>query len=142
MHPNIERCLPHLTKLADSIGWNGVIPNCHDANGLDVVWYTSGENTGDESDLFLQINEHPIGNTTEFAGAVYALRHSLWTGWHSFPLPDSNDRMRLAIERIDCWLNRKWFTDENLRIQFSNEHPECCGFDWDRIRETQPPHNP
>ena len=59
MHPHIERCLTHLNWFAESLGWPELTPNYHNADGLDVVWYTSGENDGDASDLFLQTNEHP-----------------------------------------------------------------------------------
>jgi hypothetical protein len=92
--------------------------------------------------LFLQINESPSGNTKDFVGAVYALEYKLCTGWRRFAFPDTNATLRDAVARTNDWLNRKWFTDDELRLQFSKQHPECTGFDWKRIRECPPPHEP
>lgn len=139
MHPHINRSLPQLIRFAESLGWHDLTPNYKDADGLDVVWYTSGENEGDESDLFLQINEHPIGNTSEFVGSVYAIRYGIWTGWHSFPFPDSDQTMEVAFSKTEPWLDRKWFVDDQLRAQFTREHPECTGYDWQRIARTSQP---
>ncbi|HUG71253.1 MAG TPA: hypothetical protein VMM76_26115 [Pirellulaceae bacterium] len=142
IHPNIERCLSHLSAFAELLGWHDLVPHHHDADGSDVVWYTCGTNEGVETDFFLQINESPSGKTNDFVGAVYALKHNLWTGWHRFPCPDTDATLRDAIARIDDWLNRKWFTDDQLRLRFSHQHPECMGFDWKRIRECRPLHEP
>jgi len=140
MHPNIQRCLPMLSGLASAIGWDDLTPHSRGEGDDSVVWYESGESNGDDSDLFLQINELPVGNMGTFAGSVYAVRYTIWTGWHSFPCPDTDGNVRFAIERIDGWLNRQWFTDEKLRVQFSYDHPECCGYNGKRIRESSPPH--
>ena len=142
IHPNIDHCLLRLAAFAELLGWHDLEPHHHDADGSNVVWYTSGTNEGVETDLFLQINESPSGDTNKFVGAVYAIEHKLCTGWRRFPFPDTNATLRDAIARTDAWLNRKWFTDDELRLQFRSQHPECTGFDWKRIRECPPPHEP
>lgn len=140
-HPNIDQCFRHLAAFVESLGWRDLEPHLHNGDGWEAVWYTSGNNEGLDSDLFLQLNESPCGTTNNFVGAVYALEHELWTGWHRFPFPDRNATFRDAIAATDAWLNRKWFTDSACRLSFIEMHPECTGFDWKRIREGPPPYD-
>lgn len=134
MHANVERCLPHLRTFASSLGWPDLVAHHENVDGLDIIHYTSGILAGRERELFLQINELPIGNTDQFAGAVYAIPYSLFTGWLQFDFPNTATAITEAIKRVDHRLNKKWFTNDEFRIEFSKRFPACTGWDWKRLQ--------
>jgi len=106
-----------------------------------ITWYESGNNDGSRSDLFLQINESPIGQTATYAAAVYAIRYHICTGWHSMKLGPNAQPLDSEVERLDSWLHRRWFESLANRQQYRMMHPECTGWSWKRIRHERLPYD-
>jgi hypothetical protein len=100
-----------------------------------ITWYEAGKSEGSRDDFFLQINECPIGQTTTYTAAVYAI----CTGWHSMHLAPDGSCDESEVARLDAWLNRRWFETLRNRREFRKLHPECAGWSWTRIgRERLP----
>jgi hypothetical protein len=109
--------LMSIVRVAKSLGWQGLQMWQHRLGPDDIItWYS----TSDEK-FFLQINEHPIGQTLSYAGAVHATRYSICTGWHKFELSDEPKN-----DVLHYWLNRRQFRDRKSRRRFCENHPECC----------------
>jgi hypothetical protein len=90
--------------------------------------------------LFLQINECPIGQTTTYTAAVYAIRYRIYTGWHSLKLPCDVHCVDREADRLDSWLHARWFESLVSRRQFRTLHPECSAWSWKRIGQESPPY--
>ena len=106
-----------LRVFARALGWRGLDMWQHvDNSGTIITWYS----TSDEK-FFLQINEHPVGQTETYAAAVYADRYGICTGWHTFTLADGE-----SADLLTPWLHRRPFKDRNWRRAFCTRHPECC----------------
>jgi hypothetical protein len=139
--------ISNLTQFAATLGWSDLRTFQHsiDEKAVSpqpflVTWYESGHSERDRSDFFLQINEAPSGQVVTYAGAVYAIRYRIFTGWHAFTLFDETDQLTAEAERVDRWLHRRWFETISMRRQFRNDHPECAGYSWSRIRKEGPPY--
>jgi hypothetical protein len=102
-----------------------------------IVWYVSGVNQGGRSDLFLQINESPIGAVQTYEAAVYAPRFRLFTGWRKFRLTDDLQHDASEVDRLHSLLHRDWYDSLAARRKFRARHPECAGYSWKHIREVQ-----
>ena len=124
-----------LARLANLLGWPELRTCRHD----DTTWYESGKSEGGRNDLFLQIN-HSRRNQNSYFGAVYAIRYRICSGWHLFTLPTDDEAIVDVADRLDCWLNHKWFATLQMRRKFRESHPECKDFSWKRIRDEGPPY--
>lgn len=105
-----------LWTLASALGWRGLDMWQHASGGDVVTWYTTSDRK-----FFIQINEHPPGQTNTYAACVYADRYGICTGWHTFTLADTD-----AVDFLLPWLRRRAFKDRNWRRDFCRRHPECC----------------
>lgn len=104
-------------------------------DGLLLTWYESGLAKGLRSDLFLHMNESPIGQTSSYEVAVFAIRFRLFSGWHAMRLADGQLHDDAEVERLDPWVHRRWFHTLPSRRQFREMHPECVGYSWKRFRD-------
>ncbi len=130
-----DKPLASLRTFARQLGWLHLRWYQHQLEPNEfVTWYESGKSEGSRNDLFLQINECPIGQTTTYAAAVYAFRYRICTGWHSMTLWPDAGRIRCETERLQPWLHRSWFQSLANRRQFRQMHPECCEWSWKRIK--------
>lgn len=121
------------------LGWPGLRMRQVLDGDKTITWYVAGKAEGSRNDLFVQINECPIGQTITYTAAVYAIRYGLCSGWHSMTLSADPTRITSEVERLDAWLHRRWFDTLAARRQFRSLHPECAGWSWSRIgRERLP----
>jgi hypothetical protein len=72
---------------------------------------------------------------------VYAVRFRIVTGWHSLRLTPDESCDDAEVERLDGWLNRRWFDTPANRREFRSLHPECSGWSWGRIGREPLPYN-
>ncbi len=107
---------------------------------VQVTWYESGEADGTRDDLFLQINECPIGQAWTYVAGVYAIRYRICTGWHSMRLTTDLRCDASEADRLDGWLHRRWFDTLADRRQFRRLHPECSGWTRKRLRNERLPY--
>jgi len=135
--------MPHtrLKKLTRLLGWQTPLElhqHCSDPKSKDTVitWYESGISTGGRQDLFLQINEHPQGQTKTYVAAVFAIRYRICTGWHAFDLPDDDKRLEALANRLSPILSWHWFDTLDRRREFRRLHPEMTGHSWRTIGES------
>jgi hypothetical protein len=140
--PTQGKPIAALRAFARRLGWPAL--RCHqhvwEDGNLLVTWYESGKTDGSRNDLFLQINECPIGQTATYTAAVFAIRYRICTGWHSMRLErDGNGHLREA-DRLEPWLHRRWFESLLNRREFRRLHPECSGWSWKRVREERLPY--
>jgi hypothetical protein len=105
-----------------------------------VTWHESRPNRGLRDAPFLQINERSLGERQVYSAAVYAIRFKICTGWHVFRLTSDLQFDLREAERLDGWLNRRWFECPLARREFRLNHPECANYTWSRIRTFGPPH--
>lgn len=131
-----DKPIAELRTFARRLGWPQLRRYQHlcEERTLLVTWYESGDSDGSRSDLFLQINECPIGQTATYTAAVYAIRYRICTGWHSVQLGPDAHRLECEVERLDHWLHRRWFKAPANRREYRKLHPECSGWSWKRIR--------
>jgi hypothetical protein len=146
MKPPGDKPFIALQKFARLLGWSPLRVYQHTITddptttySYVVTWYESGDSGNPRTDCFLQFNESPIGQTTKYQGAVYAIRYRLCTGWHDFTLHRNERRLVAEAARLERWLSREWFNSYEGRTQFRQLHPECTGFSWKKIREVGPP---
>ncbi len=136
--------LAALTEFAAILGWLGLRIYHHRCpqgdDSILTTWYESGVAEGGRSDLFLQFNEIPTGQSLTYVGAVYAMRFRICSGWHPFTLYD-DARMVAEATRMECWLHREWFETVAMRREYRRLHPECADYSWQRIRESGPPYD-
>jgi len=123
--------LPTLRSLAERLGWMDLMPHHRRVyHSGTTTWYEARE----DDDCWLQFNQHPAGQSEFFAGAVYAMRHGIHTGWHRFELPSNPMAIKRTAKKLDQWLARRWFASETGRRAFLAAHPECghweLGDDW------------
>ena len=137
-----------LQRFAAALGWSPLRIHQHAidndptvSTSYVVTWYESGDCGNPRTDCFLQINEHPIGQTRSYSGAVYAIRYRLFTGWHEFRLHRSKRELAAEVSRIGDWLSRDWFDSLPKRRQFRDFHPECTGYTWSKVARVGPPHD-
>jgi hypothetical protein len=137
--------LRKLKLVAAHWGWNDLkrrrhtMPKQSPNPGKQIVWYESGLSTGGRNDLFLQINECPIGQQVVYAAAVYAPRYRLNSGWHLFKLPAGTAQADDRIKELSAWLHWCHFESANARRTYRAAHPEAAGYSWKRIAEIGPP---
>lgn len=136
-----------LQRFGALIGWSPLRICQHAIEGEQaesgphvVTWYESGDSGNPRTDCFLQINESPIGQSTTYNGAVYAIRYRLCTGWHAFTLHRNRRDIKVEASRLSEWLHRDWFDSIAKRREFRMLHPECVGYSWKKIRDVGPPH--
>ena len=128
-----------LNIFADHLGWPELSACRHvfqpeDQSGFkDVVWYESEIGT----DCRLQINERPL-----FAAGVYAMRHGLFAGFHRVSPLRSARGMRSEADRLDQFLNARWFITSAGREAFAHAHPECTGWNDERLSSGAMPYEP
>jgi len=142
-----DDCLVRLNLWAAALGWpelRSVRRVLEDFRGrsLTVMSYEAGEASGRRDHVALHINEHPIGQATIYAAAVYAVRYRICSGWHVFCLKADDVSLQAEGERLACWLDRSWFESADRRRKYRRMHPECVGFTWTRLREKGPPYVP
>jgi hypothetical protein len=131
-----------LRRFSRRLGWARLRCRGHmwKEQGLLITWYESGVSGGSRSHFCFQINESPIGQTSKYSAAVYAIRYRICTGWHSFSLGLNASCIRLEADRLHTWLHRSWFDSPASRRRYRHMHPECCGWTWRRIREDRLPY--
>jgi hypothetical protein len=139
-----EKPLAALNRFAAALGWQDLRISQHrwlcGETLVTTTWYESGTAEGRRSDLFLQINEAPNGQTVTYVGAVYAMRYGICTGWHPFTLVDDAE-LTAESSKVEGWLHRHWFDSLAMRRDFRQRHPECAKYSWSRIREQGPPYS-
>jgi hypothetical protein len=123
-----------LRRFARILGWSPLRQYNHLANDDPtakkpylITWYESGQAIGARSDIFLQINESPCGQTKFYRAAVCAIRYRICTPWCEFTLFRSEVRFVAEVERLREWLQRDWFEAPKRRKQYRVLHPECVG---------------
>lgn len=138
--PNAAKPLASLKRFSLNLGWPRLrLRQQVLDDGKAITWYVAGKAEGSRGDLFLQINECPIGQTSTYTAAVYAIRYGLCSGWHSMRLSADAARHEREVERLDAWLHRRWFDTLAGRRQYRSLRPECTGWSWSRIgRERLP----
>jgi len=126
-----------LVRFARTLGWRNLRRHVQIVGtgssvprGTVIVWYTSGH----YDDIALQINERP-----DWRICVYAIPYRIWSGWHSFSLCEDPVAMGREVARLDEWTHRRWFANRESRARYRCRHPECDGYDWDRIAAEGPP---
>lgn len=129
--------LSALSLFALKLGWPDLRcwQQAFENDGATVTWYEARESEGARGDLFLQINECPIGQTATYTAAVYAIRYRICTGWHAMKLTPDGRCDDIEVKRLDSWLHRRWFDTPDNRRAFRRLHPECSGWTSKRIRE-------
>ena len=125
--------LAALRQFARQLGWLGLGMWQAEFDGRVITWYKAGKSDGSRNDFFLQINECPLGQTITCTAAVYAIRYTICTGWHSMHLAPDGTCDESEVARLDTWLNRRWFETPRHRREFRRLHPECAGWSWARI---------
>lgn len=137
--------LRNLQQIAAIWGWvdlerfRDTMPADSTKPAQPFTWYESGVSTGGRLDLFLQINECPIGQQLVYTAAVYAPRYRLNSGWHFFSLPRNKPADDERIVELSAWLHRDHFISTRGRQRYRAAHPETVGYSWKRIAETGPP---
>src|SRR5687767_6990361 len=122
--------LPLLRKVAAQWGWHDLKRFTHKlpAEGQFVerlvTWYESGVCEGTRLDLFLQINEYPIGQKLVYSAAVYAPRFRLNSCWHVFKLPRGEPRKNSRIVALADWLHYENFDSPAARKAYRIMHPQ------------------
>jgi hypothetical protein len=147
MSASTEKPALALIRFAAALGWTKLRRHENLVDGERtppqpylITWCVSGVNEGNHDDLFLQINESPIGQIVTYEAAVYAMRYRLCSGWHGFTRFEAESEILAEVARLDAWLHKRWFEDAVLRRQYRAAHPECAGYSWKRIQEHGPPH--
>lgn len=136
-----DKPLGSLKQLAFKLGWPRLRLRQHVFDdGKTIAWYVAGNAEGSRHDLFLQINECPIGQTVTYTAAVYAVRYGLCSGWHSVTLSTDPTHNDAEVKRVDAWLHRRWFDTLAGRRQYRSRHPECTGWSWSRIARERLPY--
>lgn len=127
-----------LLDVARKLGWRNlrrhlevVGPGFSVPQGTTIVWYTSGH----YGQIALQINERP-----DWRACVYAIPYRLCSGWHRFSLCENPDELDREVARLREWIDRKWFATRHDRGRYRRLHPECYGYDWDRVAAKGPPY--
>jgi hypothetical protein len=140
--PLRDKPIAALRTLTRRLGWSQLRWYQHlwVERNLLITLYESGENDGEPSDLFLQINEYPIGQTATYTMAVFAIRYRICTGWHSMKLVRDARSLDCEVERLVSWFHRSWFESSANRREYRKMHPECTGWSWKRIRNEPLPY--
>jgi len=131
--------LDFLNIFADHLGWPALIACRHvfpledQCHPKDVVWYEAQF----RGSCRLQINERPL-----FAAGVYAVRYELFSGFHRLSSAKDVNVMRSEAERLDEFLNSKWFRTKAGRDTFARHHPECTGWNNARLGTGEMPYEP
>jgi hypothetical protein len=127
-----------LKQFAALLGWGELEQFQHAVRNVPglkgevlITWYESGS----FEDILFQINELP-----SLCAAVYAVRFRICTGWHAFELHGDLSSLRAETDRLDEWLNRRWFDTIEGRRTFRKRHPECAGYTLTKLRKQGPPH--
>lgn len=149
MPQDSEKPVVRLRKFVRLLGWRTPLRRYEHRIGADappvnlrgrvIRWYETGVSNGGKLDCFLTINEAPQGPTLTYAGAVYAIRYRLCTGWHGFRLFATDVDLETEATRLAPWLAHEWFATLEKRRAFRQAHPECVGFTWRRIVNEGPP---
>lgn len=105
--------------------------------GKVITWYEAGKSG--RASCYLQINEYPQGQTITYKASVIAIRYRICTGWHEFRLYSTDAKLRQEAERLEEWLQWKWFASMEGRRAFRKSHPECAGYSWKRLAKEGPP---
>ena len=141
-----DKPVARLQRFASLLGWSPLRVYQHTVDddpaqpsSYVVTWYESGDCGNPRTDCFLQINEDPVGQTTTYTGAVYAIRYRLCTGWHRFTMHTNQNDMTTEASRVAEWLHRDWFDTITKRREFRKLHPDCDGYSWKQIRDVGPP---
>jgi|SRR6185312_14638822 len=137
---NTRDPLGELKRFARNLGWQRLRQWRREGGSRTVVWYEAGKAAGQRDDLFLQINESPIGQAIAYEAAVYAIRYAIVSGWHSMKLRPDGHCDDAEVQRLDGWLHRRWFDTPANRRNYRTRHPECAGWSWGRIRREPVPH--
>lgn len=137
-----------IKKFVESLGWPSPSRYEHsvqDRSNVDLpkrlVWYESGSVGNPRTDCFLQLNELGCeGQSVLLAGAVYALRYRLCTGWHPIELSTDQDKFEQSLNYVSPWLNYDNFHTLEMRRAFRKLHPETANYSWTSIRERGSPY--
>jgi len=129
--------LVELRKFARKLGWRGFRQLRHEYDAGTILWYIAGST---RDNLFLQINESPIGQAIVYEAAVYATRYAIVSGFHAMRLTPDGRCDDSEVQRLDNWLHRRWFDTPASRREYRMRHPECAGWSRGRIRREQLPH--
>lgn len=80
---NRTKAFSALRRFANRLGWSGLRRHRHvfERDPAEIIWYDTRDDNGFADDIFLQINECPLGQTISYTTAVYAIRYRLCTGW-------------------------------------------------------------
>ena len=138
------RPLSQLRKVAAEWGWPDLQRFTHNLPADErspkklVTWYESGVCEGKRRDLFLQINEYPIGQKVIYSAAVYAPRYRLNSCWHVFKLPRGDVRKNARIIALTDWLHYENFDSPTARKGYRLKHPQTIGYSWKKIQEGGP----
>ena len=109
--------IAELRRFAELLGWRG-LQHRHvtlDNGRLCVFFQTTDEK------LNLQINPHPIEQTTHFRATVNATRYGFpldAVGFHDFSLTGNDDDLRRTAEKLKPILSRQNFRDKEWRKRF------------------------
>jgi hypothetical protein len=142
-----DKPVKQLRRFAKQLGWPKLrvyqtrlnTPG-NQAESILITWYESGEIGNPRTDCFLQINESPIGQTTCYEAAVYAIRYRICTGWHRFTLYEEENELLAEASRLENFLGRQWFATLPRRRTFRLLHPDCTGYSWQRVAVAGVPH--
>lgn len=107
---------------------------------LQLVSY-SAYTGASPTDCFLQLNLlHESDDVLLLAGAVYAIKYRICTGWHVIYLPRYDKLLNQIAGEWSSWLGLSNFSSLAARATFRNSHPETIGYTWKRIRQIGPPY--
>ena len=133
-----------LRKIAVQWGWRDLQRFTHQLPAEErfperlVTWYESGVCKGRRRDLFLQINEYPIGQKVVYSAAVYAPRYRLNSCWHVFKLPAGGARKNARIVALADWLHYENFASPAARKAYRIKYPQTVGYSWKQIAQGGP----
>jgi hypothetical protein len=139
-----QRPLSQLRQVAAHWGWSDLQRFTHKLPADErfpeklVTWYESCICEGSRRDLFLQINEYPIGQKVVYSAAVYAPRYRLNSCWHVFKLPRGEAHKNARIIALTDWLHYDNFVSAAARKAYRIKHPPTVGYSWKKIGEGGP----
>ena len=143
MHPlKPKACFLRLQRFCVELGWEAPLvmqrtPNeFHDRQkpSLTRYFYTMYEM---DLPIYVQINPQTDLHPRLFAMNIYAMRYRLCTGWHGFMIDRNQSE---EIKKLLPWLHATIFATQSGRALLRKRSPECREYNWQRIRDTEPPY--
>jgi hypothetical protein len=114
-----------LREFAERLGWRGLcvhrttLPPAIARTPAETITFYSTP----DSKFFLQINEHPPGQSAHFQATVLAERYAIGViGWLPFSIT-SAESPEVEAERLAPQLSRRLFRDVTWRRRFLLENP-------------------